>query len=79
MARYEQVLAIVGRVLRLEVVDPAADFFDLGATSMSLVQIVELVRAELGADIWITDAFDAADVDEFATAVVERAPAVDAR
>ncbi|MFC4856080.1 acyl carrier protein [Actinophytocola glycyrrhizae] len=62
---HDRVLEIVRRVLRHDV-DPALDFFDNGATSLALVHIVELVRAECGADIWLTDAFDAVDIASFA-------------
>lgn len=69
-AVYDRVFEIVERVLRCGEIEPALDFFDHGANSLAVVQIVELVRAECGADIWLTDAFDAPDVESFAQQVV---------
>ncbi|MGV9295808.1 phosphopantetheine-binding protein [Amycolatopsis sp. NPDC003676] len=63
---YEKVLTIVRQVARDPAVDPAASFEQLGVGSMELVHIVELVRSECGTDVWIDDAFDAADVASFA-------------
>jgi acyl carrier protein len=63
---YDRVFEIVGRVLRDGEVDPALGFFDNGANSLTLIQIVDLVRAECGADIWLADAFDAPDIESFA-------------
>jgi acyl carrier protein len=71
-ATRERVLEIVRRVLRGDV-DPALDFFDNGATSLALVHIVELVRTECGADVWLTDAFDATDVASFADHAADHA------
>ncbi|MFE4924857.1 phosphopantetheine-binding protein [Streptomyces sp. NPDC056661] len=71
-AVYNRVLEIVRRVLRSGDVDPALDFLDNGASSLALVHIVELVRSECGADVWITDALDALDIESFARLVVAR-------
>lgn len=68
-AVYDRVFEIVGRVLRCGAIEPALDFFDHGANSLAVVQIVELVRAECGADVWLVDAFDAPDIDSFARQV----------
>ncbi|WP_236792410.1 acyl carrier protein [Amycolatopsis sp. GM8] len=61
-----QVLAIVKRVLKREEIPENVDFFDLGASSLAVIQIVELVRKECDSEVWITDAFDAADIAAFA-------------
>ncbi|PCG84209.1 hypothetical protein CIB93_20550 [Streptomyces sp. WZ.A104] len=74
---HAQVLDIVREALRLDDFDPAWDFFDLGADSLTVVRIVELVRDRCGADVWITDAFDAPDVDAFAELAATRGPAAD--
>ncbi|MGK5627818.1 acyl carrier protein [Streptomyces sp. URMC 123] len=71
-----QVLDIVRSVLRLDTYETTWDFFDLGADSLAVVRIVERVREECGADVWITDAFDAPDVDSFACLAAERAAAL---
>lgn len=70
---YEQVLTIVRRVARKPAADPVASFEQLGVGSLELVQIVELVRSECGANVWIDDAFDAADVASFAQLAADRA------
>lgn len=70
--RYTAVLAIVRRVLRVDAVDVHDDLFDIGASSLAIVQIVDLVRHECGAEISVTDAFDAPDLDSFARLAVER-------
>lgn len=69
---YGQVLDIVGRVLQCEQLDPRADFFDLDASSLQILQIVELVNEECTGPVSITDAFDVPDVDSFARLVVAR-------
>lgn len=74
--RYAAVLAIVRRVLRVDAVDGHDDFFDLGASSLAIVQIVDLVRHECGAEVTVTDAFDAPDLDTFARLAAERSPRV---
>lgn len=63
---YDRVLEIVGQVLRDGAVDPALDFFANGANSLTLLRIVDLVRDECGADIWLADAFEAPDIESFA-------------
>jgi acyl carrier protein len=68
-AVYDRVFEIVGRVLRCGAIEPALDFFDHGANSLAVVQIVELVRVECGVDIWLADAFDAPDIESFAQQV----------
>jgi acyl carrier protein len=73
---YRAVLAIVRRVLRADAVDVHEDFFDLGASSLAIVQIVDLVRHECGAEVSVTDAFDAPDLDTFARLAAERSPQV---
>ncbi|MEU6073954.1 acyl carrier protein [Micromonospora sp. NPDC047074] len=74
---YEQVMGIVRRVLQIESVDPTADFFDLGANSLALLQIVELVQEECAVTVTVTDIFDAPDVDSFATLVADRDTSAD--
>ncbi|MGW1059921.1 acyl carrier protein [Micromonospora rubida] len=69
---YEQVIGIVRRVLQIDAVDPRADFFDLGASSLALLQIVELVQEECAVSVSVTDIFDAPDVDSFASLVADR-------
>ncbi|HZM75637.1 MAG TPA: acyl carrier protein [Candidatus Limnocylindrales bacterium] len=71
---HQRVIDIVRRVLRIESIDPAADFFDLGASSMELLQIVELVEAECARSASVIDIFEAADVDSFARIVAEAEP-----
>lgn len=68
----DQVFAIVKRVLRVDDVPPNVDFFDLGAGSLPIIQIVDLVRKECDSDVWITDAFDAPDVASFAALAATR-------
>ena len=63
---YEQVLAIVCRVLQRGSLDPRLDFFDLGASSLAILQIGELLTDECGVSVSVTDIFDAPDVDSFA-------------
>ncbi|MES4906071.1 MULTISPECIES: acyl carrier protein [unclassified Streptomyces] len=69
---YECVLDIVRRVLRLDTIDVHKDFFDLAATSLSIMQIVSLVEQECGAPVSIMEAFDAGDIDSFARLAAER-------
>jgi acyl carrier protein len=66
----EHVFTIIKRVLQRDDISSNVDFFDLEATSLAIIQIVELVRKECDSEIWITDAFDAADIDAFADHVV---------
>ncbi|MCY1042399.1 amino acid adenylation domain-containing protein [Corallococcus sp. bb12-1] len=47
----ERLSRLVAEVLRLPTVAPEADFFDLGATSLSLVQLTRRIERELGARI----------------------------
>jgi acyl carrier protein len=68
----DQVFAIVKRVLTHGEVAENVDFFDLGASSLEIIQIVDLVRKECGSDVWITEAFDAPDIGAFADYAVER-------
>jgi acyl carrier protein len=68
---YEQVLAVVRRVVRRQSVDPMMDFFDLDANSLDILQIVELVNDECGVSVTVTDAFDASDIDAFAQLVAQ--------
>lgn len=72
---YAQVTAIVAGVLSCERIDPRADLVDHGATSMTILQIVDLVGERCGVSVSLTDALDAVDVDSFATLVAERAVA----
>lgn len=69
---YERVLDIVGRVLGRGAVDPMADLLDLGASSIDILQIVELVNEECGTVVAVTDPFDAPDIDSFARLVVDK-------
>jgi acyl carrier protein len=69
---YECVLDIVRRVLRVDTLDVRKDFFDLAATSLSIMQIVSLVEQECGASVSIMEAFDACDIDSFARTAAER-------
>ena len=67
----EHVFAIIRRVLQRDEIPPNVDLLDLDATSLEIIQIVELVRKECDSEIWITDAFDAPDIDSFADYVVK--------
>lgn len=69
---YDQVLEIVRRVLQCGPFDPRADFFDLDASSLQILQIVELVNDECEVSVSVTDTFDAPDVDSFALLVARR-------
>jgi acyl carrier protein len=71
---YTQVIDVVGRVLQVQAVNPMADFFDLGADSVAVLQIIELVGDECGVSVSVTDAFDAPDIDSFARLVAEERP-----
>jgi acyl carrier protein len=64
--RHDAVLAIIQRVLRTDAIDVHSDFFDLGASSLAIMQIVDLVRHECDAQVSVTDAFDAPDIESFA-------------
>lgn len=68
----DQVFAIVKRVLKRDDVPENVDLFDVGASSLAIIQIVELVRRECDSDVWITDAFDAPDIGAFADLAVGR-------
>jgi acyl carrier protein len=70
---YAQVTGIVAQVLGCDRIDPRADLVDHGATSMTILQIVDLVGQRCGVAVSLTDALDAPDVDSFATVVAERA------
>ncbi|GAA2410969.1 hypothetical protein GCM10010191_20000 [Actinomadura vinacea] len=72
--RYELVLEVVRRVLRVELLDVHRDFFDLGANSLALMQVVSRVQQECGPAMSLADAFDAPDIDSFVRAAVERWP-----
>ena len=71
-AQREQVLGIVGRVLRVERVDTAQDLFDLGADSLAILQIVEQIRRDCGVVVRVNEAFDAPDIDAFIDTVTDR-------
>lgn len=66
MKSYNDVVEIVRQVLEVDQVDTSNDFFDLGATSLTIMRIVENVQAAIGSKITVTDAFDAPDVESFA-------------
>ena len=66
---YQRVLEIVRQVVGCGEFDPHDDFYDIGARSLAILQIVELVTSRLGVSISVTDAFDAPDVDSFARLV----------
>jgi acyl carrier protein len=72
--RYELVLEVVRRVLRVDPLDVHRDFFDLGANSLALMQMVSRVQQECGAAMSLADALDAPDIDAFVRAAVERWP-----
>ncbi|HEU5160819.1 MAG TPA: acyl carrier protein [Streptosporangiaceae bacterium] len=69
---YERVCGIVQRVLQIGPFDPAIDLFALGASSLALLQIAELVNQECAVAIDVTEVFDAPDVDSLARLVVAR-------
>lgn len=69
---YDQVLEIVRRVLQCGPFEPKVDFFDLDASSLQILQIVELVNDECEVPVSVTDTFDAPDVDSFARLVADR-------
>ncbi len=69
-----RVLDVVQRLLRRDELDTSLDFFDHGANSVLLIQILELVNEEFGTDLTITHAFDAPDIDGFVEMVAEAAP-----
>lgn len=68
---YQGTLEIVGRVLRVDTVDVRQDFFDLGASSLSIMQILSLLEHELGARVTLTDALDAPDIETFVQLVAD--------
>lgn len=68
----EQVLGIVGRVLRVEQVDTGQDLFDLGADSLAVLQLIEQIRRDCGVVVRVIDAFDAPDIDAFVATVTDR-------
>lgn len=70
---YVQVTEIVARVLNCDRIDPRGDLVDHGATSMTLLQVVDQVAQRCGVALTLTDALDAPDVDSFACLVVARA------
>lgn len=70
--RYAEVLDAVRRVLKVDDLDVRQDFFDMGASSLTVMHIVGLIEREQGVEVSITDAFDAPDLDSFITLVVER-------
>jgi len=67
----EHVFTIIKRVLRRDEISLNVDLLDLDASSLEIIQIVELVRKECDSEVWITDAFDAPDIDSFADHVVK--------
>lgn len=67
----EHVFTIIKRVLQRDDIPPNVDLLDLDASSLEIIQIVELVRTECDSDVWITDAFDAPDIGSFADQVVK--------
>jgi hypothetical protein len=69
---YEHVLQIVRRVLQVGDFNVMTDFFDLGAGSLAILQITELVSDECDVPVSVTDTFDAPDVDSFARLVAQR-------
>ncbi len=66
-----RVLDLVQRLLRSDKLDTSLDFFDHGANSVLLIQIVELVNEEFDTELTITDAFDAPDIDQFIKTVAD--------
>jgi acyl carrier protein len=68
--KYDSIIAVVQRVLRVQDLDVRSDFFDLGASSLAIMQIVDLVRSECDTDVSVTDAFDAPDIESFALTAV---------
>ena len=70
---YERVMEIVRQVVGCGEFDARDDFYDIGARSLAILQIVELVVSRCGVPVSVTDAFDAPDVDSFARLVVAHA------
>jgi acyl carrier protein len=67
--RHAKVLDIVRRVLGVGAIPPGADFFELGASSLAILQIVDLVNEECGVSVGSADTFDSPDIDSFARLV----------
>ncbi|MEU2608424.1 acyl carrier protein [Streptomyces albus] len=65
---------IVARVLRLPRVRPEDDYFELGGTSLGVMQIVWMVEERFGTRISLTDFFDAPDLEAIADLVEEGEP-----
>ncbi|MFI7503312.1 acyl carrier protein [Streptomyces sp. NPDC049687] len=62
---------IVARVLRRPRVRPDDDYFELGGTSLGVMQIVWMVEERLGVRISLTDFFDSPDLAGIARLVTD--------
>lgn len=69
---YEGVLDTIRGVVQADEIDPTADVFEIGATSLMVMQIITLVNDRYGVDVNITDLFEADDVATFAAVAASR-------
>ncbi|MEV0457334.1 acyl carrier protein [Catellatospora methionotrophica] len=60
------IAAVVADVLELDAVDPHAGFFDLGASSAAVVDLVRILRGRWPG-MRVVDVFDNPTVDQLAT------------
>lgn len=67
----ERLKPIWCEVLKLEDVDPTADFFKLGGDSMAAVTLMLHVEETFGVSLDATEIFEATTLEKFAAVVVE--------
>ncbi len=68
---YDRIISIVSRVVRVvrvNTVDEGSSFFDLGVSSLALIQIVTLIQEERGIQVDILSAVEAPSVASFVRA-----------
>lgn len=67
-------IAIWEQVLKVEGLDPASDFFDLGGHSISAARILQTVEEMYNVALPLNTIFDHATIEEFTEAVREARP-----
>ncbi|WP_258042491.1 non-ribosomal peptide synthetase [Paenibacillus sp. UNC499MF] len=73
----QKLLAIVKQILQVQEVDTDESYFDIGASSLQLVQIVEELETQLGVQVSVTDFFSYPTISKLAAFIAQGETAED--